>query len=60
MFRLGGGGGGGVWLFPVSSSLVDVSQKFCIGVDHHSVSSNIKKHLHKINDVIDNELISLF
>ena len=32
---------------------------FCTRVDHQSVTSNIKKDLHKINDVIDNDAIIL-
>ena len=29
--------------------------KFCTEIDHQSLTSNMKKDLHKINDVIDIE-----
>ena len=32
---------------------------FCTGIYHQSVSSNMKKNLHKINDSIDNDVILL-
>ena len=32
---------------------------FCTGMYHQSVSSNMKKNLHKINDFIDNDVILL-
>ena len=33
--------------------------KFYTEIDHHSLSSNMKKHLHKINDVMDGDVIIL-
>ena len=35
----------------LSSLFVDLSQ-FCTGIDNQSISSNMEKHLHKVNDVI--------
>ena len=32
---------------------------FCTDIYHQSVSSNMKKNLHKINDFIDNDVILL-
>ena len=29
-----------------------ITMKFCTGIDHQSLSSNVKKYLHKMNDVI--------
>ena len=31
--------------------------KFYTEIDHKSISSNMKKDLHKINEVIDNDVI---
>ena len=36
-----------------------ITTKFCTGVDHHSVCSNIKNDFQKSNDVIGNEVIML-
>ena len=33
------------------------AMKFCTGIDHQSVGSNMKKDLFKIDDVIDNDVI---
>ena len=33
-----------------------IATKFCTGTDNQSISSNIEKNLHKINDVIDNDV----
>ena len=33
-----------------------IATKFCTGIDNQSISSNMEK-MHKINDVIDNDLI---
>ena len=41
----------------LSSLFVNLSQlNFCTGIDNQSISSNTEK-LHKINDVIDNDVI---
>ena len=34
-----------------------ITTKFCTGIENQSISSNIGKNLHKINDVIDNDVI---
>ena len=34
-----------------------IATKFCTGIDNQSISSNMEKNLHKINDVIDNDVI---
>ena len=53
MFRVVFLGGGGIHpppcIFVVSGP---VTMKFCTGIDHQSVSSNMKKDLHKINCII--------
>ena len=33
--------------------------KFCTGIDNQNVSSNMEKKLHKINDIIDSDVIIL-
>ena len=62
IFRLGGGGGGGggggryrpLIIFVVCGN---IAAKFCTGIDNQSISSNIEKNLHKINEVVNNGVI---
>ena len=58
MFRFGGGGGsiGLQCIFIVSGP---ITMTFCTGIYHQSISSNMKKNLHKINGFIDNDVILL-
>ena len=34
-----------------------IATKSCTGIDNQSISLNMEKNLHKINDVIDNDVI---
>ena len=34
-----------------------IATKFCTGIDNQSISSNMEKKVHKIIDVIDNDVI---
>ena len=34
-----------------------IETNFCTGIDNQSISSNMEKNLHKIHDVIDNDVI---
>ena len=34
-----------------------IATKFCKGIDNQSISSNMGKNLHEINDVTDNDVI---
>ena len=36
-----------------------IAMKFCKGIDNQSISSNMEKYLHKINDIIDSDVIIL-
>ena len=55
MFRFGRGGSiSPQCIFIVSGP---ITMTFCTGIYHQSVSSNMKKNLHKINDFIDNDVI---
>ena len=58
MFRFGRGGGSisPQCIFIVSGPITII---FCTGIYHQSISSNMKKNLHKINDFIDNDVILL-
>ena len=57
MFNFGGGGSiSPQCIFIVSGP---ITMTFCTGIYHQSVSSNMKKNLHKINDFIDNDVILL-
>ena len=53
VFRFGGGGGGRI-IFVVCGP---IATKFCTGIDNQSISSDMEKSLHKINDVIHNGVI---
>ena len=61
MLRFGGAGGGEVSISPQCIFIVSgpITMTFCTGIYHQSVSSNMKKNLHKINDFIDNDVILL-
>ena len=57
MFRFWGGGSiSPQCIFIVSGP---ITMTFFTGIYHQSVSSNMKKNLHKINDFIDNDVILL-
>ena len=34
-----------------------ITTKFCRGINNQSIGSNMEKNLHKINDIIDNDII---
>ena len=34
-----------------------IATKFCTGIENQSITSNMEKNSHKINDVIDNDVI---
>ena len=49
MFGFGGAESARPSFFVVSGR---ITMKFCTGIDHQSPSSNVKKDLHKMNDII--------
>ena len=51
-----GGGGGGCRPSIILAVCGPIANKFCTGIDNEGISS-IWKDLHKINDVIDNDVI---
>ena len=54
MFRFGGGAD--AFIFVIFVVCEPIPTKFCTGIDNQSISSNMQKS-HKINDVIDNDVI---
>ena len=52
-----GGGGGGCRPLIIFVVCGPIATKLCTEIDNQSVSSNIEKNLHKIHDVIDNDVI---
>ena len=51
--------GGGADATPLIIFVVcgPIKTKFCTGIDNESISSNMKKKLYKIHDVIDDDVI---
>ena len=52
----GGGGGGAVFIVVVCGA---IARKFCTMIDNQGVSSNVERNFHKINDVIDSDVVIL-
>ena len=54
---MGGGGGADAASFIIFVVCGPIATKFCTGINNQSISSNMESNLHKIHDVIDNDVI---